>query len=476
MIAGKALRLVRTRDAHSSDAIPVKTGHQKRILILGGGFAGAYAALHLEKRLRGAPDVEVVLVSRVNFVLFTPMLHEVAGADVAVTDIVQPLRKMLRHTRVAVADVEAIDLAGRQVRVRLSDIPNPVDIPYDQLVLALGAVTNFYHIPGLAEHALTMKTLGDAILLRNHVIDALELADNQINDTARQTTLTAVIAGGGFAGVETVGAINDFLREGMKFYPHLKPDMVRVVLVHPGEVILPELGERLGRYAQTKQGARGVEIRLKTKVAGYDGHEVTLDDGTRIATRMLVWTAGVTPAPVLASLPCQLQHGRVVTDEFMRVPNFPGVWALGDCAFIPDPFNPGKSYPPTAQHAAREGAVLASNIVAVMRGEPLQPFRFKILGLLASIGRRAGVAEILGWNFSGIIAWCLWRGIYLSMLPGIQKKVRVALDWTLDLFFSKDLVQLPTVRSSTVSEAEDPSAPAIEYPSAGAAGSRPEPT
>jgi NADH:ubiquinone reductase (H+-translocating) len=428
---------------------------KRRILILGGGFAGAYAALHLEKRLGRAADVEVVLVSRENFVLFTPMLHEVAGADLAVTDIVQPLRKMFRHTRVVIADVEAIDLATRQVRIRHRDLPNPYDVSYDQLVLALGAVTNFYHIPGLAEHALTMKTLGDAIRVRNQVIDALELADNQENETARKTTLTVVIAGGGFAGVETIGAVNDFLREGMKFYPHLRPDMMRVVLVHPGEVILPELSESLGRYAQKKQGARGVEIRLRTKVAGYDGQEVTLDDGTKIATRMLIWTAGTSPAPVLAGLPCALQHGRVVTDEFLQVPNFPGVWALGDCAFIPDPFHPGKACPPTAQYAVREGAVLAGNLVAVLRGEPPRPFRFKILGLLASIGRRTAVAEILGMNFSGIIAWGMWRGIYLIKLPGIQKRVRVALDWTLDLIFSKDIVQLPTLRSLASSEAED---------------------
>jgi NADH dehydrogenase len=447
----------------------MNAGEKKRILILGGGFAGVYAALHLEKRLRRAADVEVVLVSRENFILFTPMLHEIAGADLAVTDIVQPLRKMLRRTRVAVADVEAIDLAKKQVRIRHRDLPKTFDVPYDQLVLALGAVTNFYQIPGLAEHALTMKTLGDAILVRNRVIDALELADNQIDETARKTTLTAVIAGGGFAGVETVGAVNDFLREAMKFYPHLTADMVRVVLVHPGDAILPELSESLGRYAEKKQAVRRVEIRLKTKVAGYDGQEVALDDGTKIATRMLIWTAGTTPAPALAGLPCALQRGRVVTDEFLRVPDHPGVWAVGDCAAIPDPFNPGKSYPPTAQHAARQGAVLAENIVAGMRGKPPRSFRFKILGLLASIGRRTAVAEILGFRFSGWIAWLLWRSIYLGKLPGVQKKVRVALDWTLDLFFSKDIVQLPTLRSLALSQREQTPARPMAVPPAGAA-------
>ena len=427
---------------------------KKRILILGGGFAGAYTALHLEKQLASAPDVEIVLVSRENFVLFTPMLHEVAGADVAVTDIVQPLRKMLRRTRIAIGSIEAIDLANKQVRVRSEGLARAFDFTYDQLVLALGAVTNFFHTPGLEEHALTMKTLGDAILVRNRVIDALELADNQLDETDRKTTLTVVVAGAGFAGIETAGAVNDFLREGMKFYPHLKQNMVRVVVVDPGDHILPELGISLGRYAQERLGRRGVEIRLKTKVAGYDGKEVTLDDGTKIATRMLIWTAGITPPPLLASLPCAIQRGRIVANDCLQVPDWPGVWALGDCALVPDPLNPGKFYPPTAQHAIRQAATLASNIASSTRGQSPRPFKFKIIGLLATIGRRHGVAEIFGLHFSGIIAWWLWRAIYLSKLPGLQKKVRVALDWTLDLIFSKDLVQLPTLRSPTISEAE----------------------
>ena len=423
-------------------------------MILGGGFAGAYTALHLEKRLANEWDVEIMLVSRENFVLFTPMLHEVAGADVSVTDIVQPLRKMLRRTHVAIADVEAIDLANKQVRIRHSGLARSFDLTYDQLVLALGAVTNFYRTPGLAEHALSMKTLGDAILVRNRVIDALELADNQADETERKTTLTVVIAGAGFAGIETAGAVNDFLREAMKFYPNLKENMPRIVVADPGDHILPELGISLGRYAQERLIRRGVEVRLKTKVAGYDGKEVALDDGTKIATRMLIWTAGTTPPPLLSTLPCAKQRGRIVANDCLQVPDWPGVWALGDCALVPDALNPGKFYPPTAQHAIRQAAVLANNIVAAMRGQVPQPFKFKIIGLLATIGRRHGVAEIFGWQFSGYIAWLLWRAIYLSKLPGLQKKVRIALDWTLDLIFSKDLVQLPTLRSSAMSETE----------------------
>ena len=437
---------------------------KKRVLILGGGFAGAYTALHLEKRLNKIPDVEIALVAKENFVLFTPMLHEVAGSDVEVTAIVQPLRKMLRRTRVMIADVETIDLVKRQVRIRHSGLERSYDLPYDQLVLALGAVTNFYRTPGLAEHALTMKTLGDAILIRNRAIDALGFADNVSDDAERKMALTMVVAGAGFAGVETAGAVNDLLREAMKFYPNLKESMLRVVVVDPGDHILPELGISCGRYAQERLGQRGVEIRLKTKVTGYDGKEVVLDDGTKIATRMLIWTAGITPPPLLASLPCAIQRGRVVANDCLQVPSWPGVWALGDCALVPDPLNPGKFYPPTAQHAIRQAATLASNIVSSMRGQSPQPFKFKIIGLLATIGRRHGVAEIFGWQFSGIIAWCLWRAIYLSKLPGIQKKFRVALDWTLDVIFSKDLVQLPTLRSPTMSEAEQSSAGTANEP------------
>jgi len=431
---------------------------KKRILILGGGFAGAYTALHLEKQFHDAPDVEIALVAKENFVLFTPMLHEVAGGDVAVADIVQPLRKMLRHTRLAIAEVEAIDLAKKQVRIRHNGMPHGVEITYDQLVIALGAVTNFYRTPGLAEHALAMKTLGDAILARNLLIDAMGMADNQPDESERRATLTVVVAGGGFAGVETAGAVNDLLREAMKFYPNLKPGMSRVVMVHPGEVILPELGASLGRYAEQQLGRRGVEFRLKTKVTSYDGEEVALDDGTKIATRMLIWTAGTTPPPLLASLPCALQRGRIVANGFLQVADWPGVWALGDCALVPDALKPGQFYPPTAQHAIRQAAVLADNIVATMRGRTPQSFKFKTIGLLATIGHRHGVAEIFGWQFSGIVAWSLWRAIYLSKLPGLQKKVRVALDWTLDLIFSKDLVQLPTLRSPAMSETEHTSA------------------
>jgi NADH dehydrogenase len=248
-----------------------------------------------------------------------------------------------------------------------------------------------------------------------------------------------VVAGGGFAGVETVAALNDFVREALPFYPNLCEDMLRVMLVHSGSVILPELGESLGRYTQEVLARRGVEVRLNTRVKSMTENRVSLIDGLQIPSRTLVWTAGTVPNPLTVALPCAKERGRIRVNEFLRVPDWPDVWAVGDCAFVPDIRNPGKSHPPTAQHAIREGEVVAQNIAATLLGRRLKPFSFRTIGLLASIGRRSGVARIFGFNFSGFFAWWLWRTVYLSKLPGLDKKIRVAFDWTLDLLFPKDV-------------------------------------
>ncbi len=423
-----------------------------RIVVLGGGFGGLYAALELERGLARTPGVEVTLVCRDNFHLFTPMLHEVAASDLDFTDIVNPLRKLLRRVRLFVGEIEAIDLASRRVHVSHGDEHHHHELPYDQLVLALGSITNFAGLPGLAERALTMKSLGDAILLRNRLIENLETADFECSAGVRAPLCTVVVAGGGFAGVETLAAVNDFARAALPFYPNLGAMSLRMVLVHSGDVILPELGPRLGTYAQQKLAQRGVELRLRSRVVAVRDDGITLGDGTEIATRMIVWTAGTAPNPLLAGLPCAKERGRVRTDACLRVPEWPGVWALGDCAQVPDP--EGGFYPPTAQHALRQGARVARNIAATLRGEPPRPFAFSTLGHLAAIGRRTGVARILGFQFSGFLAWWLWRTIYLAKLPRLEKKLRVMLDWTRDIVFSKDLVQFTPLRSPTVSHAE----------------------
>ncbi len=419
-----------------------------RIVILGGGFGGLYTALELDKSLGRNPNIEVTLINKENFFLFTPMLHEVAASDLDVTHIVNPIRKMLKHVRLFNGDVEFIDMNRKIVVVLHGDESHSHEIEYDHLVLGLGSITNFFGIPGLADRALTMKTLGDAIDLRNRMIEHLEEADFECSIGVRKHLLTFVVAGGGFAGVETVAGMNDFLREASEFYPHLGEKDIRVVLVHPGEIILPELGPKLGSYAQTKLAERGVEIHVMKRVAGVTEGGVELNDGTIIPSKILIWTAGTSPNPLIQSLPCNLDRGKVVVDRYMEIPMWPGVWALGDCASVIDPAS-GKPYPPTAQHALRQGKILARNILASMKGGKKKEFTFATLGLLASIGRRAGVANILGVNFSGFVAWWLWRTIYLSKLPRAEKKLRVMLDWTLDLVFSKDLVQLPTLRSTT---------------------------
>ena len=418
---------------------------KKRIAILGGGFGGVYAALHLEKCVlaRETAMVEICLVSRDNFFLFTPMLHEVAASDLEATNIVNPLRKLLRRVKVFVGEVGQIDLPNK--RVAVSHGHHNYDrhshyLEYDHLVIALGSVSNFFNLPGFAEMALPMKSLPDAIQLRARIIRSLEEANSECSLQAnRQALLTFVVAGGGFAGVETVAALNDFVREALPFYPNLSERMLRVVLVHPGALVLPEPGESLGRYAQQVLAQRGVEIRLNTRVTSMTENEVCLKDNPPIPASTLIWTAGTMPNPLLSSLPCRKAGGRVQVNEFLQIPDWPGVWAVGDCAFVPDVNQPGKSHPPTAQHAIREGRVAAQNIVQSLAGRPPTPFSFKTIGLLASLGRRTGVARIFGFNFSGFFAWWLWRTIYLSKLPGLDKKVRVAFDWTLDLLFRKDV-------------------------------------
>jgi NADH dehydrogenase len=427
-----------------------------RVLILGGGFGGLYAALQFEKRRD--PRFNVTVVNRENFFLFTPMLHEIAASDLDLTNIVNPVRKMLRHVNFFCGEVDKIDVEHKRVTVSHGFDRHSHELEYDHLVLGLGSVTNFFNLPGVAERALTMKSLGDAIHLRNRLIAHLEEADTECARAERPPLLTFVVAGGGFAGVETIASINDFLRDALPFYPNLKEEMLRLVLVHPGEFILPELGEKLGHYADKKLRQRGVEIRPKCKVTAMRPNEIELNTGERITSATLVWTAGVSPNPIVALVPCLKERGRIKVNAYLQVEELDSLWALGDCALVPDPTTGGYC-PPTAQHASREGKVLAHNIIASVDGKAKKRFSFKTLGLLAAIGRRTGVARILGVNFSGFLAWFLWRGIYWSKLPRVEKKARVAIDWALDVFFSKDFVQYLDQRAVALSQTENGAAP-----------------
>ena len=417
-----------------------------RVLILGGGFGGMYAALEFERALERGANVDVTLVNHDNFFLFTPMLHEVAASDIDVTNIVSPIRKLLCKVTFFHGEVESIDLEQKRVGLSHGHDKHCHALPYDHLVLALGSSTNFFDIPGLAPRAFTMKTLSDAIALRNHLIANLEEADFECGASLRTGLMNFVVAGGGFAGVETIAAMNDFLREAVRFFAHLREDMLRVILVSAGPVILPELGEKLGTYAQRKLTEQKVEIHANCKVTAVTDHDIILSDGTTVTTNTLVWTAGISPHALLGTLPCPKTKGRVLVNEYLEVPGWSGVWALGDCAMVPDR-KTGAFHPPTAQHALREGRLAAQNILATVQQGWKRPFVYSTIGLLAPIGKRTGVANILGINFSGFIAWWLWRTIYLLKLPRFEKKVLVALDWTLDVLFSKDLVHFRTTRS-----------------------------
>jgi len=434
------------------DVMMLNQSGNTQILLLGGGFGGLYAALELEKTIAKNPDVEITLINKENYILFTPMLHEVAASDLDITHIVNPIRKLLKRIRFFHGEALSIDLERKRVVAAHSKEQHEHELEYDYLVIALGSETNFHNLPG-QEHAVTMKSLGDAIHLRNRIIENMEAADFECFPELREPLLTVVVAGGGFAGVETIASVNDFMREALKFYPHISKDMLRLVLVHSGDVILPELGEKLGRYAQRKLAGRKVEIVTNARVKSFRNSLVELSNGTTIKADTLVWTAGTSPCALLEELPCAKDHGRVVVNQYLEVPGYPGVWALGDCAMVRDPYT-GKPYPPTAQHALRQGSVAGRNIAAAVCGTKKRAFTFKTIGALATIGRRTGVAQIFGLNFSGFIAWWMWRTIYLSKLPRLEKKVRVALDWTLDLLFSKDLVKFETVRGEAAQTPE----------------------
>jgi NADH dehydrogenase len=419
---------------------------KRHIVILGGGFAGFYAALRFERALKHRSDIEVTIVDKENFFLFTPMLAEVAAGDLSPQAIVYPLRKSLRRVNFFKATIDFVDLKDQVVHLIYGESnEHRTQLHYDHLILSLGSVTNFFKIEGLEERALTIKSLGDAIHLRDHLIATLEAADIENYSHERKRRLTFVVAGGGFAGVETMAAVNDFIRESVRYYPHLNNELVRMVLAHAGEAILPEFDRELGDYAQRKLEERQVEVLTRTHVVSFANGLVQLSNGAPIECNTLIWAAGVVPSLAIEKLNLKKERGHVVVDQYMRSPDHENVWAAGDCAFIPNS-KTGKPYPPTAQHALREGHRLANNILAHIDGKPLTPFTYSMLGQMAVIGRRTGVAMILGIKISGFFGWFLWRTIYLAKLPGLDRKCRVGFQWLLDIFFPPDLSQYSSLR------------------------------
>jgi len=432
--------------------VPRTAGEEKkRIVILGGGFAGMRTAECLEVQLRGNRSAAITLVSDTNALLFTPMLAEVAGSSLEPSHISTPLRSSLHRTEFIRGRATEIDTEKRVVT--LESEPGPGEgsarreIHYDHLVFALGAVSNFLGMANLEKYSFNFKTLLDAIRIRNHVIEMFERADCQSDPSLRRPLLTFVIAGGGFAGVELAGALNDFAHGILADYPNLRREELGVILVHSRDRILPELSESLAHYAQKRMEARGVTFCLGTRLTDAQPGVVVLGD-RKISAETLVWTAGTAPNPLLRTLSFEKdKRGALVVDMQLRIPGRPGHWALGDCAAVNDA-RTGKPCPPTAQFAIREASVLASNIRAELEGRPLREFHFDSLGALCVVGHQTACAELSvpfapakSLRFSGLLAWLMWRGIYLAKLPGVERKIRVLMDWTVELFFPRDIVQ-----------------------------------
>lgn len=419
---------------------------RKHIVILGGGFAGLTTAQSLEEEFGPDRSVVFTLVSETNAFLFTPMLAEVAGSSLEPSHISTPLRTSLRRTQVIRGRVSEVDLEGRRIKVTVESGGVHV-LEYHQAVFALGAVSNYLGLKNVQELAFNFRSLLDAIRIRNHVIEMFEQADRETDPELRRERLTFVIAGGGFAGVELAGALNDFSRGILADYPSISREDLQIVLVHSRDRILPELSESLGRYAQESLEMRGVTFRLNCRLSDCRPGAVVLSDG-EIRARTLVWTAGTAPNALLRTLAVETDtRGAVIVESTMAVPGHPGLWAAGDCAALKDG-KTGNPCPPTAQFALREARLLARNLRAVLQGRAAEPFHFNSLGALCVVGHHTACAELTvpfarggSIRFRGLFAWLLWRGIYLGKLPGLDRKIRVLSDWVIELFFPRDIVQ-----------------------------------
>ncbi|PWU81359.1 MAG: hypothetical protein DLM72_07415, partial [Candidatus Nitrosopolaris wilkensis] len=432
---------------------------QQSILILGGGFAGIEVLRQLQKAFQDDVSVDITLVSRDNFFLFTPMLPEVSSGMIETRHIVTPIRTFCNRAKFYEANIETVDLENKQVLIThaVGKETDPIAwrshaLKYDYLVLALGGETNFFGMTEVAKHAFTMKSIDDAIILRNHVINMLEQADVESEDEElKRSLITFVVVGGGFSGVETVGELNDFVRESIRHYYHnLEDKDAKIILVNSGRRILPEVTEDLAEFALQEMRKDGVEVILNTRLVGAARDKVNLNNGVTISCNTLVWTGGISPDPLIRKLACDHDKaGRILANNHLEITGCKDVFAIGDCASIEDP-RTGNPYPPTAQHALRQATVAANNLISVINGRSVADvekmiFNYKTKGMMALIGKRNGVGILYGHKVHGFTAWWLWRSYYLGNLPTVEKKLRVVVDWFIDLFFKRDVTRLKTL-------------------------------
>jgi len=433
-------------------------------VILGGGFAGVECARKLESEFGNDSEIELVMVSEDNFLLFTPMLPQVASGMIETRHIVLPIRTICKKTKFYEGRIKNIDPYGKLVNLWGTGDKRSISIHYDFLLIALGSETNFFGMADVEKNGYTMKTLNDAVMLRNRIMDMLEQAENETNPILRKSLLNFVVVGGGFAGIETAGELMDLLLDARKHYHTIHKEDLKVIVLEALPMILPGFNQKLAEFAKEKLVERGIDIRLKTAVTSFDGNEVTtksLDENTKgstdeskivsIRTKTLIWTAGVTPVNTIKRSMFKTDKGKVIINDYLEVQDFPGVFAIGDCALFLNP-ETQRPFPPTAQIAEAQAKIAAKNLKALIKNSQKEKFAYNSKGQMAIIGKRSGIATFLGMNISGFWAWLIWRNVYLSKIPTLDKKIRIFLDWTIDLFFDRDISRLKLMKRETEKE------------------------
>lgn len=422
---------------------------RKRIVIIGGGFGGVKCAQALRGELRNA-DAEIVLFNRENHMVFSPLLADAVGSSLNLQDVVVPLRQLLPGVICRTEEVRQVDLAANLVEFEGHD-GTPRRLPYDHVVLACGNISNLNVVPGMADHAYPLKTVGDAAVLRTQVLQQMERAEVCDDPEKRRWYLSFIVVGGGYSGVESAGEINDLVRGSVRFFHHIREEDVSVTLIHSRDQLLPEISPPLREFARQKMERAGITLRLNARVMLATGEGVGLKDGF-VRGGTIVCTIGSTIAPVVEKLNSPKEKGRLLTEPDMRLKGASRAWAVGDCASIINAHD-GQPSPPTGQFAERQGRQCAHNIVRALRGEPTRPFRFKVLGQLCSIGGHSAVAEMFGFRLSGFLAWFVWRGVYLFKLPSWSRRIQVGADWAWLLFFPRDLSHIKTDVTERVTHA-----------------------
>jgi NADH dehydrogenase len=414
------------------------------VLILGGGFGGLTAARKLEKLLPPA-SARCTLINDVNFMLYTPLLPGAAGGTLEPRHVVVPLREELKSTHLRLAHVTGADPGRREVTIHTPEGRDEV-LHYDQLVVTIGSTSRTLPIPGLKEHAIGLKTLAEAIAVRNRLVQTLEHAESTDDDEARHSLLTYVFVGAGYAGVEGLAELQDFAADVLEYYPRCRLHGLRFILVEARDRLMPEISTGLADFAEAELRRRGIEIKRGTTIERVSAESTELSDGEVVPTRTVVWTAGVKPHPIVRELGLPLTDaGRIRVDRYCQVEGFDDVWAIGDAAAVPDPARPGQPSPPTCQHAIRQGRTVARNVAAALgsgQSGRKRPFTYKTLGVFVDMGRHQAVAETLGIKWRGFPAWFLARTYHLSQMPGLRRRVRLVTDWTVGLLFGRDSSEL----------------------------------